>query len=128
MERPDEQRMAEMEAIVMTRGEDPGEFRRGLISQIGAHKLDNPEAEMDYPRIFPDMFRRLRDHYFEERKRVLRRNKENILKYLSEERGTLSSREQAQVESTLKTMHERYGYCEHCAKDAILFLMKKRYA
>ncbi|QRK06943.1 serine protein kinase PrkA [Archangium violaceum] len=127
MERPDEQRMAEMEAIVMPRGEDPGEFRRGLISQIGAHKLDNPDAEMDYPRIFPDMFRRLRDHYFEERKRVLRRNKENVLKYLSEERATLSSREQSQVESTLKTMHERYGYCEHCAKDAILFLMKKRY-
>jgi RNA polymerase-binding transcription factor DksA len=73
------------------------------------------------------MFRRLRDHYFEERKRVLRRNKENVLKYLSEERGSLSSREQTQVESTLKTMHERYGYCEHCAKDAILFLMKKRY-
>ncbi|OJT22405.1 serine protein kinase [Archangium sp. Cb G35] len=127
MERPDEQRMAELEAIVMPRGEDPGEYRRGLISQIGAHKLDNPDADMDYPRIFPDMFRRLRDHYFEERKRVLRRNKENVLKYLSEERGSLSSREQAQVESTLKTMHERYGYCEHCAKDAILFLMKKRY-
>ncbi|ATB38497.1 serine protein kinase PrkA [Cystobacter fuscus] len=128
MERVDEQRMAEMEAIVMPKGEDPGEFRRGLISQIGAHKLDHPDdAEMDYPRIFPDLFRRLRDHYFEERKRVLRRNKENVLKYLSEDRGTLSAREQAQVESTLKTMSERYGYCEHCAKDAILFLMKKRY-
>ena len=82
---------------------------------------------MDYPRIFPDLFRRLRDHFFEERKRVLRKNKENVLKYLSEERGTLSSKEQAQVESTLKTMAERYGYCEHCAKDAILFLMRKRY-
>jgi len=127
MERPDEQRMAELEAIVMPLGEEQGEYRRGLISQIGAHKLDNPDAEMDYPRIFPDMFRHLRDHYFEERKRVLRRNKENILKYLSEERGSLSAREQKQVESTLQVMHERYGYCEDCAKDAILFLMKRRY-
>jgi serine protein kinase len=127
MERPDEQRMAELEAIVMPRGEDAGEYRRGLISTIGAHRLDNPDAEMDFARIFPDMFKRLRDHYFEERKRVLRKNKENVLKYLSEERGTLTQREQAQVESTLETMAERYGYCEHCAKDAILFLMKKRY-
>jgi predicted Ser/Thr protein kinase len=127
MERPDEQRMAELEAIVMPKGEDAGEYRRGLISNIGAHRLDNPDAAMDYPTIFPDMFKRLRDHYFEERKRVLRKNKENILKYLSEERGTLSPREQSQVESTLKTMAEKYGYCEHCAKDAILFLMKKRY-
>ena len=127
MERPDEQRMAELEAIVMPKGEDAGEYRRGLISTIGAHRLDNPDAAMDYPTIFPDMFKRLRDHYFEERKRVLRKNKENVLKYLSEERGQLSPREQSQVESTLKTMAEKYGYCEHCAKDAILFLMKKRY-
>jgi serine protein kinase len=127
MERPDEQRMAELEAIVMPKGEDAGEFRRQLISAIGAHRLDNPDAEMDFSRIFPDMFKRLRDHYFEERKRVLRKNKENVLKYLSEERSTLSPREQTQVESTLKAMAEKYGYCEHCAKDAILFLMKKRY-
>jgi hypothetical protein len=113
----------------MPKGEDAGEYRRGLISSIGAHRLDNPEAAggMDYSRIFPDMFKRLRDHYFEERKRVLRKNKENVLKYLSEERGTLTPREQSQVESTLKTMSEKFGYCEHCAKDAILFLMKKRY-
>lgn len=128
MERPDEARMAEMEGIIMPKGQDAGDFRHGLIATIGAHKLDNPDAEMDYPRIFPDIFRHLRDHFFEERKRVLRKNKENILKYLSDDRGQLSSKEQAQVQETLSTMGSRYGYCESCAKDAILFLMKKRYA
>jgi predicted Ser/Thr protein kinase len=129
MERPDEGRMAEMEGIVMPKGEDAADFRRGLISTIGAHRLDNPDGvEMDYARIFPDLFRRLRDHFFEERKRVLRKNKENILKYLSDDRAQLSSREQQQVESTLKEMGAKYGYCEACAKDAILFLMRKRYA
>ncbi|MCP3064409.1 serine protein kinase PrkA [Myxococcus sp. K38C18041901] len=128
MEKPDEQRMQEVEAIVMPRGEEAADFRRGLIASIGAHRLDNPDVVMDYARVFPDMFKRLRDHYFEERKRVLRKNKENVLKYLSEDRAQLTSREQTQVQSTLKAMAERYGYCEHCAKDAILFLMKKRYA
>ncbi|MFY1827891.1 PrkA family serine protein kinase [Myxococcus fulvus] len=128
MEKPDEQRMQEVEGIVMPRGEEAAEFRRGLIASIGAHRLDNPDVVMDYARVFPDMFKRLRDHYFEERKRVLRKNKENVLKYLSEDRAQLTSREQTQVQSTLKAMAERYGYCEHCAKDAILFLMKKRYA
>jgi serine protein kinase len=33
-----------------------------------------------------------------------------------------------QVEQTLETMKARYGYCEHCAKDAILFLRRQRYA
>ncbi len=128
LERPDEARMEEMEAIVMPKGEDSGEFRRGLISQIGAHKLDNPEVEMDYPRIFPDLFKHLRGHFFEERKRVLRKNKENVLKYLSDDRPSLTPKEAAQVETTLKSMSSRYGYCDNCAKDAILFLMRKRYA
>ena len=127
MERPDETRMTEMETIVMPKGEDSSEFRRGLIAHIGAHKLDNPDVEMDYPRIFPDLFRRLRGHFFEERKRVLRKNKENVLKYLSDERSSLSAKEAAQVESTLKSMVTKYRYCESCAKDAIVFLMRKRY-
>jgi predicted Ser/Thr protein kinase len=127
-EKPDEGRMKELEAIVMPKGEDPGDFRRGVIGQIGAHRLENPEGQLDYGRIFPEMFRRLRDHFFEERQRVIRRNKENVLKYLSDERGALSAREQQQVESTLSAMASRYGYCEHCAKDAITFLMRKRYA
>ncbi len=127
MERPDERRMAELEGIAMPRGEEAGEFRRGLISAVGAYRMDHPDAELDYALIFPDLFRRLRDHYYEERKRVLRKQKENVLKYLSEERASLSAREQTQVEATLQAMASRYGYCEHCAKDAILFLMKKRY-
>jgi predicted Ser/Thr protein kinase len=127
MERPDEGRMVEMESIVMPKGEDSGEFRRGLIAQIGAHKLDHPDVEMDYARIFPDLFRRLRGHFFEERKRLLRKNKENILKFLSDERASLSAKEATQVESTLKAMVSKYRYCESCAKDAIVFLMRKRY-
>jgi hypothetical protein len=42
---------------------------------------------MDYARIFPDLFRRLRAHFFEERKRALSRGAENVLKALSDERG-----------------------------------------
>lgn len=127
MEKPEEERMAELEQIVMPKGEDSGTFRRGLISAVAAHKLDNPDAGMDYARIFPDVFRRLRDHFFEERQRTLQRNTENILKYLSEDKAQLSSKERTQVEETLRTMTRRYGYCEHCGKEAILFLMRKRY-
>ncbi|HSP19333.1 MAG TPA: serine protein kinase PrkA, partial [Myxococcaceae bacterium] len=128
MERPDEKRMAEMEGIVMPRGDDPGEFRRGFIGQIGAHRLENPDGgAMNYGRIFPDLFRRLRAHFFEERRRALSRGAENVLKALSDERGSLSARELEQVSQTLAAMRERYGYCDVCAKEAILFLVRKRY-
>jgi predicted Ser/Thr protein kinase len=126
---PDEARMVELEKILMPTGEDRAAFRRGLISAVGAFRLDHPDvAEIDYPAIFPDLFRRLRDHFYEERRRQLTRSKEEVLRYLSDERSALDERARRQVERTLAVMRERYGYCEHCAQDAILFLMRRRYA
>lgn len=127
-ERPSEATMAEMEAIVMPAEEERGDFRRGLIGAVGAFRLDHPNDPVEYPRIFPDLFRRLRDHYFDERKKTLRRSTQNLLKFLSDDKKELSPKELDQVEVALKTMISRYGYCEHCAKDATVFLMKKRYA
>jgi serine protein kinase len=127
MERPDEEMMAQTEAIVMAGVEDRREFRRGLISAVGAHRLEHPEGVIDYSQIFPDLFRRLRDHFFDERKRTLRKGAERVLKYLGDERAQLSTREQQQVEETLQAMRDNRGYCEHCAKDAIVLLLSKRY-
>jgi predicted Ser/Thr protein kinase len=127
-EAPDEHRMGELEKIVMPPADDRREFRRSLISAVGAYRLDHPDAaEIDYVAIFPDLFRRLRDHYYEERKRQLRRSREDVLRYLSDERGTLDEKARRRVEDTLRNMRERYGYCEGCAQDAVLFLLRRRY-
>jgi hypothetical protein len=113
----------------MPRGEDASEFRRGLISSIGAHKIENPnETAVDYARIFPDLFKRLRDHFYDERKRQLGRNVENILKFLSDDKGQLSAKEQLQVRQTLDTLGKKFGYTDTSARDAVVFLMRKRYA
>jgi predicted Ser/Thr protein kinase len=127
-EPPQEALMVELEGIIMPSGEDRGDFRRGLIAAVGAFRLDNPDqVEIDYPRIFPDQFRRLRDHYFAEHKKQLSRSRENVLRVLAGDPGGLSTKEIAQVNEMLSTMTTRYGYCRNCAKDAILFLLRKRY-
>ena len=126
-ERPDEEMMSSTEGIVMAQGEDRREFRRQLISAVGAHSLDHPAGELDYAHIFPDLFRRLRDHYFEERKRTLRKLAEKVLRYLGDERSLLLPKEIQQVESTLAAMRERYGYCDQCAKEALVLLLGRRY-
>ena len=46
---------------------------------------------------------------------------------LADDKGGLSPKEIAQVEKTVATMVERYKYCRDCAKDAMLFLLRKRY-
>jgi hypothetical protein len=112
----------------MPPGEDVKDFRRGLISAVGAFRLDHPDATgIDYVRIFPDLFRRLRDHFYEERRRQLRHGREEVLRTLSGEGGAADEKASARVESTLRIMRERYGYCPHCARDAIVFLMRRRY-
>ncbi len=127
-EKPNEGSLAEFESYVMPKGEDATGFRRALISTVGAWRIDNPEIPVDYARIFPDLFKRLSDHFYEERKRQLKRNVENILKYLSDERSSLSPKEQAQVKKTMDEMVARFGYTEASAKDSIVFLVRKRYA
>ncbi len=60
---------------------------------------------MDYARIFPDLFRQLRDHFFEERKRMLRKNTENMLQYLSgRSQRALLARAGRRSTQTLQTM------------------------
>lgn len=127
-EPPDEERMVEFEKIVMGEGEDRDGFRRSLIAAVGAYRLDHPDLkEMDTQRIFPDLYRRLREHYYEEHKRQLRHNKEDVLRYLSDDRAHLDEKALAGVERTLTALREHHGYCEQCAKDAVLFLLQKRY-
>lgn len=126
-EKPDESRLAEFEGFVMPKGDDPKEFRKGLIANVGAWRIDNPEGAVEYRRIFPDLFKRLSDHFYDERKRTLRINAENTLKYLGDERSSLSAKEQTQVRATLEQMTTKYGHTEASARDAIVFLMKKRY-
>lgn len=127
-EKPSEPVMTEMEAIVMPQDQDRGEFRRGLISSIGAFKLDHPDDAVSYPKAFPELFRRIRDRYFDDRKKQLRKYAENVLAWLAEDRKGLSDKDVAQVGGTLKTMRERYRYCDACAKDTIAFLVKRRYS
>jgi hypothetical protein len=31
------------------------------------------------------------------------------------------------VETTLRNLRDRYGYCDHCARDAVSYLLRKRY-
>jgi serine protein kinase len=127
-EKPDESRMAEFEGYVMPKGDDPGEFRKSIIASVGAWRIDNPTAPVEYAQIFPDLFKRLGDHFYEDRKKQLKRNVENILKFLSDERSSLSPKEQQQVRSTLDGMAKQFGYTDSSARDAIVFLTKKRYA
>ena len=126
----DEELMAEVERALHVEGSgiEAGKFRREIISKIGAWSLDHQNQRPDYEQIFPRPLAELREAFFAERKKVVRKINEDILIYLVDGPGHMSPDAATASRRTLGTLQSRFGYCEHCAKDAVLALVRKRYS
>jgi serine protein kinase len=126
-EEPDEQMMAEVESILEMSGRRD-EFRREVISRIGAWSVDHPRQKPDYEKIFPRPILALRESFFEERKKQVRKINEDLLVLLTDGPEKMQPEAAAAASTTLAVMKSRFGYCDNCAKDAVLALIRKRYS
>ncbi|MSP59434.1 MAG: serine protein kinase PrkA [Myxococcales bacterium] len=132
MEEPDEELMAEVERTVgATAGKGSAEEgRRDVIARIGAWSIDHPNQKPDYAQVFPRQFQQLRDAYFELNKKLVKKTALDLLVFLTDGAGSLSSvdkESRERVETTLKNLKERFGYCEKCAREAVSYLSRRRY-
>ncbi len=103
----------------------PKEFRSNVMTRIAAWSLDNPKKEIDYHKLFPRILEALRQNFFKERRRRLQLIENDILKHGTEDFDALQPSEKEQVESVLARMEANYGYCQHCAKDVIGFVLSQ---
>ena len=126
-EEPDEEMMAEIERILQMAGRRD-EFRREVITRIGAWSIDHPKQRPDYEQIFPRPIAELRTSFFEERKKQVRKINEDLLVLLTDGPSRMQPDAATASGNTLATMKSRFGYCDDCAKDAILALVRKRYS
>jgi predicted Ser/Thr protein kinase len=126
-EDPDEEMMGEIERIldVTNRRE---EFRREVIARIGAWSIDHPRQKPNYEAIFPRPIAALRESFFDERKKQVRKINDDLLVLLTDGPAKMQPDAAAAAQATLAAMKSRFGYCEHCAKDAVLSLIRKRYS
>jgi predicted Ser/Thr protein kinase len=125
-EDPDEDMMAEVERILGVSGRRD-EFRREVISRIGAWSIDHPRQKPDYEQIFPRPIIELRESFFDERKKQVRKINEDLLVLLTDGPDKMQPDASAAALKTLNNLKARYGYCDECAKDAVLALIRKRY-
>jgi predicted Ser/Thr protein kinase len=127
---PDEDMMEHVEKTLGVTGKRE-DFRNEIIARIGAWSIEHPGQKPDFAKVFPQYLQTLRDAYFEQQKKVVKKTMEEVLLYLTDgvdkARGELERESFARVETTLKNMKERFGYCELCSKDAISFLLRRRY-
>jgi serine protein kinase len=128
-EDPDEEFMTEIERMldVGTGGAKREDFRREVISKIGAWSLDHSGQKPDYEQIFPRPIAELREAFFGDRKKQVRKINEDLLVYLVDGPSKMHADAAEAARSTLETLKSRFHYCDHCAKDAILALVRKRY-
>jgi serine protein kinase len=126
-EDPDEQMMADVERILQASGRRD-EFRREVITRIGAWSIDHPKQKPDYEQIFPRPIAELRESFFEERKKQVRKINEDLLVLMTDGPTKMQPDAAAAAETTLSAMKSRFGYCDDCAKDAVLALVRKRYS
>lgn len=126
-EAPDEDFMNEVERILemQTRRE---EFRREVIAKIGAWSIDHPRQKPDFEKIFPRQIADLREAFFAERRKQVRRINEDLLILLTDGASNLAPDQAAAASATLTNLKSRYGYCDSCARDAVVALVRKRYS
>lgn len=125
---PDEGFMSEIEKVLMSPGERSQDFRRAVIGTIGARALENPNDRPDYGEIFEGYIDRLREDFFAKRKKVLRRILENFVKLTEGDVKGLEAKDVDQAKRMLEALIDNHGYCEHCARDTVAYLLRKRYA
>lgn len=123
----DERFMAEVERVLGV-GELPSGFRDSLIGRIGAFSVDHPGQEIDYVEVFPELVSRLENDYYRNRKKAIEQISRHLLTAGTDEFEHLDAEVKAAVSTALERMRTRHGYCERCAKEAIVHLIKRRYS
>lgn len=128
MEDPDLSLMKEFEKIVGAPKEDADleSFRRNIISQVGAWSLDHPNTKVSYRQVFPNYWQKLEAYYYDQQKSELTKMHNALNVYDTKEAEQYSEGSRL-ARQTIDNMQANHGYCKHCAKEVITFLMKKRY-
>jgi predicted Ser/Thr protein kinase len=104
------------------------EWRRDIISRIGAWSVDHPNRRPDLETLFPRHIQSLREAFFNENKKRIRKLNESLLKYLTEGDTALDKDALDDAKQTISVLKNRFGYCQNCAKDSIVMLVRKRYS
>jgi serine protein kinase len=124
-EAPNAKLMAEVEKTLGVES-DRDNFRKGLISKIGAWSLSNLGQPVDYQELFPQHLERLEKEFFEQHKKQLKRGLRTILSLAAHEPEPDETL-RTQAEAAISRLQKEYGYCEHCIKETAAYLLKKRY-
>lgn len=119
----DEKFMASVEQNLLAPHESKDDFRPQLISHIGAYKLENPDATLDYKVLFASYIRRLKESVYREQKVVVDKAIANFLSLLQGDASSLKERELNQARVLQEGLY-KLGYNDQSALHAMGYLLQ----
>lgn len=122
----DESMMSDVESRI-GRDSPPREFRGQVISRIAAFRIDNPDAQVDLPVIFPHFLEKLRDDYFRAKRRELGALCRQILDHFDGNTKDHDAATRQQIVATLQRLNSDSGYRSEAARAAVALLVGSRY-
>jgi hypothetical protein len=115
-----------VESVLSASGESAEDFRRGLIAQIGAYKLEHPDDAVDYELLFGNYMRRLKEDFYAQRGTAIERIETALLKLLDGEPSRdVDPKDREQAERLRVNMSAR-GYNDSSTRTVVAWLLKKR--
>lgn len=125
---PDQELMADVESHILAKGEDTDDFRKSVISRIGAWGLDHPNETPRYRELFKPYIEKLEQDYYQQQRRIIVRNLRHVLEYLGDGQGPKDEEMRALAESTVETMRTRFHYPLECTEECAAYLVRARYS
>ena len=122
---PDEQIMQQVEKVLLASNEKSEDFRQSLISQIGAFRLEHPDKEVDYERLFGSYHHRLKEDYYDQKKSQTTRFQEIFFKLVEDDTRDIDDKDLQKVEQMRARLHD-LGYTDESAKHSLAFLLNKQ--
>lgn len=115
--------MHKIESKLLATNESSEEFRRQLIAQIGAYRLENPQKDLDYRVIFSSHLKRLKESIYREQRAVVEKIIACFLRYMDHDQAGLDEKEINHAKALKEKLLE-FGYNESSARWAMAYYMK----
>jgi predicted Ser/Thr protein kinase len=104
------------------------DVRAEITSRIGAWSVDHPGQKLDLPAVFPRKLATMREAYFEQAMKAVRKTNQDLLVLLTDGAEKLPDKEtRSRTEATMARLEQR-GYCRGCAREIAGLLARHRYA
>lgn len=125
---PDKELMEEVESHILADGEDAEDFRKSVISRIGAWGLDNPNETPRYRDLFKSYVEKMEADYYRQQKKTIAKILQAVLELLSDGEGPKEAELAERARHTVDQMTSRFGYPEACTAECAAYLVQARYS